>query len=367
MKSNYLDVLNASIASAPVGTSLDCLRAERAAYLARLGETATAHEEVKKIQAENRGKADARLSILLNIADGLCHYYANMGIESRDRFLRAHALSKATNNTDLTSRAASWLALVAYGAYDFDMMEMYLDQSWFSGRGDQSSKVRALLIVALTIHLANRFDLARQWYQRARYFAAEVEDSASMSAIMHNMTSIWSANRRNSTLGGIETEDKSKNALLSAISTANFDDLIGATSLPSFTPLIQAQILSIDGRSKEALELYEPHLGNLRIQSVPGWQKWLLADRAWCLLQSGYADRAKNEFDTLFEVLSEDDHVDDLAASLTRLSSGYRILGVEERSQQCGMRSLDCWAAFARLQQQMLRKMERFSSWVTEG
>lgn len=367
MKSSYLEVLNASIASAPMGSSRYCLRAERAAYLARLGETATAREEVRTIQIENSAKAEARLSILLNIADGLCHYYENMGVESRDRLLRAYALSKATNHHDLTSKAASWLALIAYGNYDFDTMAMYLDQSWSLGRGDQPTKARALLIVALTTHLANRFDLARQWYQRARYFAAEVEDSASTSAIMHNMTSIWSANLRNSTLGGIETGDRSTTALLGAISTMNFDDLVGTTSLPSFTPLIQAQILSIDGRSEEALELYEAHLVNLRIQSVPGWQKWLFADRAWCLLQSGYADRAKSEFDALFEVLSERDHVDDLAASLTRLSIGYRLLGVEDRSQQCETRSQDCWAAFARLQQQMVRRMERFSSWITQG
>lgn len=365
MRSSYLDFLNSSIASGSTGISLAYLRAERAAYLARLGETAMARNEVKVIQVENRTKADARLSVLVNIADGLCHYYDNMGDESRDRFLRAYTVARAARIHDLTSRAAAWLALVAYGSYDFDAMATYLDQSITSENTDQSSRARALLIVATTVHLANRFDLARPWYQRARYLAAEIGDGASISAIMHNMASIWSTNLRNASLGGIETADKSRTALLGVISTMNFDDLIGGTSLPIFTPLIQAQLLSIDGKIAEALELYDVHLANLKIDAVPGWQKWLLADRAWCLLQMGYADRARDEFDALFGALSEDDHVDDLAATLIRLSDGYRLLEIEERSGQCRMRAQDRWLAFAHLQGQMLQKVARFSSWLT--
>ncbi len=367
MRSSYLDVLNSRIASGSMGMSTYYLRAERAAYLASLGETALASDEIREIKAENRINADARLSVLINIADGLCHYYDNMGNESRDRFMRAYTVAKAAKIYDLASRAAVWLALVAYGAYDFDAMVGYLDQSITSNNRDQSSRPRALLIVATTIHLANRFDLAKPWYQRARYFAAEIGDGASISAIMHNMASIWSTNHRNATLGGIETADNSRTALLGATSTMNFDDLVGGTSLPSFTPLIQAQMLSIDGKFEEALKLYDAHLASLRISSVPGWQKWLLADRAWCLLQMGYADRAKDEFDALFEAFSEDNHVDDVAATLTRLSDGYRILGFEARSRQCGMRAQDRWLAFADLQGQMLQKVARFSSWLTDG
>lgn len=366
MRSSYLDVLNSSIAEGSKGINTYYLRAERAAYLARLGETSLARDEVKFMQAENRIKADARLSVLTNIADGLCHYYDNMGNESRDRLLRAYSIAKAAKISDLTSRAATWLALLAYGAYDFDAMVMYLGQSMTPDNTDRSSRARALLTVATTTHLANRFDLAKPWYHRARYFAAEIGDGASISAIMHNMASIWSTNLRNAALGGIETADKSRMALLGVISTMNFDDLVGGTSLPSFTPLVQAQILSIDGKVEEALGFYDVHLTTLRINAVPGWQKWLLADRAWCLLKMGYADRARNDFDALFEALSEGDHVDDVAATLTRLSDGYRLLGFEERSRQCGMRAQDRWLAFSDLQGQMLQKVARFSPWLTD-
>lgn len=367
MRSSYLDVLNASIASGTLGVSIDYLRAERAAYLARLGETAVARDQLKEIKAENQTKIDARLSILVNIADGLCYYYENMGKESRDRFLRAYAIAKATRCADLSSRAATWLALVAYGAYDFDTMSLYLEESIVSEEIDRASRVRAFLIVALTLHLANRFDMAKPWYHKARYLAAEIGDGASISAIMHNMASIWSTNLRNATLGGIETSDKSRTALLGTFSTMNFDDLVGSASLPSFTPLIQAQILSIEGRISEAIELYDLHLDSLRIHAVPGWQKWLLADRAWCMLQTGRTDRARDEFDALLGTFCETDHVDDLAAALTRLSDGYRLLGADEHSRQCGKRAQDCWLAFSHLQGEMLKKMEKFSSWLAEN
>lgn len=354
MKSRYLTVLNESIGQTGPGAKLNHLLAERAAYLARLGDLAGAREEIKNIRAQGEGLTDGRLTVLINLSDGLYHYYQNMSLQSRDRLSRAFALAIATGNFDLASRASAWLALLAYGAYDFVAVAKHLSASKDPQERDSIAEARNALTIAMVIHLANRFDLAKPWYKKAHNTAAEVEDDAMISAILHNMSSLWLTNIRNFHLGSIETSDKSSMVLAGVRSTLNFDEIVGSTTQPVFTPLMRAQLLSSEGKYSEALTLYQGHVDRLDIEAVHGWQKWLQADRAWCMLQAGEWEGAKEEFDRILLTISGKDHVDDVGATLRRISQGYGVLGMTEQSLQCGLRADDCWLAFRRLQVEML-------------
>lgn len=363
MNSRYLLALKERIERTESEADLVHLLAERAAYLARLGDVISARDDINYIRVRVRVGGDARLSILLNFADGLCHYYQNMGNESRDRLARAYAIAVATGDFEMASRSAAWLALLAYGVYDFSAMSMHLAASATATSGDPISKARNFLTIAQTIHLANRFDLARKWYQQARFLANKVEDDAMISALLHNMSSISVANIRNAELGGIETVDRSTIAMAGVSSTQNFDDMMGATSQPVFTPLARAQLLSTEGKYSEALDLYESNMYKLEIEAAHGWQKWLLADRAWCFLNIGAPDRARSEFERVLEMMSDRDHVDDRAATLKQISKGYRMLGLEADALRCAGLAEDCWASFRQLQSDMLAMTTNNSSW----
>jgi tetratricopeptide (TPR) repeat protein len=361
MKSRYLAALNESISQTSPGAKLNHLLAERAAYLARLGDLAAAREEIKNIRALGEGLTDGRLTVLINLSDGLYHYYKNMGLQSRDRLSRAFALAIATGNFDLASRAAAWLALLAYGAYDFVAVAKHLTASNDLQDRDSIAEARNALTIAMVIHLANRFDLAKPWYKKAHSLAAEVEDDAMISAILHNMSSLWLTNIRNSHLGSIETSDKSSMVMAGVRSTLNFDEIVGSTSQPAFTPLMRAQLLSSEGKYSEALTMYQGHVDSLDIEAVHGWQKWLQADRAWCVLQAGQRDGAKDEFDRILLAISDGDHVDDVGATLRRISQGYGALGMTEQSLQCALRADECWLVFRRLQVEMLNIASAFT------
>ncbi len=365
MSSRYLAALNRSIDQSSPSLNLSCLRAERAAYLARLGDVAGAHEEIRSIRAQE-AEADGRLTALINLADGLCHYYRSMSSESHDRFSRAYAIAMATRNFDVASRASAWLALLAYGAYDFTAISRHISLSDGVRYNDPICAARNSLTIAQILHLANRFDLARVWYQRAHRMAAEIEDDAMISAILHNMSSLWVANIRNQTLGMIETADRDALASVGVHSTLNFDEIVGSTSQPSFTPLMRAQLLSTQGRYSEALELYNIHLDRLNIEAVHGWQQWLFTDHAWCMLHCGEKFSARDEFDRLSRTLSDSDHVDDVGAAFRRISQGYEALGIEQESHQYGLRADTCWRTFRSLQAEMLVVASSYSSWLTE-
>lgn len=362
MNSRLLARLDAEIAVTAPGEELDILLAERSAYLARLGYVVTAREEVDALRARLIARPSAKVSALAQIADGLCHYYTDMGPAARDRFLRAHALARAACLDDVVARAASWLALLQYGAHQFADMASSLTES-FSGRSlrDPGMLARSCLVVGQTVHLANRFDLALSWYRRARQLSAEIEDEATISALLHNMASIWATNSRNAVLGGPSTTDSSRQALAGALSTLNFDELVGLTNLSILTPLLRAQICSVEGDSDQALALYDEHLDALSVKGAQGWRVWLLADKAWCQLEVGRVQAARKTLGVAEGLLGEGMHADDQAAAHARLAAAYDRLGAATAAHLCRQRASECWRHFVDLQELMLSAIESSS------
>lgn len=362
MRSRHLARLESQIAASGAGEDRDALVAERVSYLARLGQIDQARDELRSLRAGLTSARSPRVSVLAHIADGLCHYYANMGVEAKDRFLRAHAVARATGLDALVARSASWLALIQYGAYQFADMAKSLDESLsVSANADAATQARACLVIAQCIHLANRFDLALPWYRRARILAAEIEDEATISALMHNMASIWASNVRNASLGGPPTSDSSRQALAGAVSTLNFDDLVGLSTLGIFTPLLQAQLFSVEEEFDQALVLYTEHLDALNVQAVVGWQAWLLADKGWCQLKAGQRQASEQTLVLVNDLIVKDIHVDDRAAALTRLSQAHSEMGKTALANEHRLQAAESWQTFAALQQSMLAAIESSS------
>ncbi|MEW5918471.1 MAG: hypothetical protein AB1762_18865 [Gemmatimonadota bacterium] len=358
MKSRLIDRLESRIADAKVESERDRFIAQRAALLARAGQIAAARDEIAALRQKYASSGSAELTILINIADGLGHYFEDMGPQAEDRFRRALMLARAIQDQELAAHAASWLALVHYGAYRFSDMARLLDESLCTVEIRNSETLaRFSLTIAQTFHLANRFDIALSWYRRTQRYASLIEDEMMLSALMHNMASIWAANARNALLGGPSTSDESSQALLGTLSTLNFDEMVGLSGLSVFTPLLQAQILSLEKRYVEAQRLYARYHGSFNLHAVPGWQAWLAVDRGWCELQIGNSHVARSLFEDANLRLSSDLHVDDRAATLARLAQGFEALGESSVSESLQLQAAKCWGEFALLQKSMLRTM----------
>lgn len=361
MKSRFLARLDEEIAVTSDRFGRRSLLAERAAYQARLGEIELARRDLGNAQAENDLEPHARVSILINIADGLCHYFEDMSPAANDRYQRARALAHASGQADLQARADSYIALLEYGAHRFEQMFRHLDAATEGvSMSDKQTLCRICMIVGQTLHLANRFDLAAKCYRSAKFFANEVSDDASMSAILHNMASIRSVNLRNFRLGGIETRDESEVTWLQADSTWNFDKIIGSTGLGVLTPLMKAQLLSLENRYDEALAIYNSTLPNMSLQALGGWQSWLLADMAWCNLRLGFPEKARVGFDRAVMEVNEDHHLDDRGAIFTRLSEGMVIIGDMDLADSYKLVADQAWKSFTSLQDAMREKALQF-------
>lgn len=167
------------------------------------------------------------------------------------------------------------------------------------------------------------------------------------------MASIWAVNWRNSQLGNISTKDNPEIAKVGANSTSNFDQIIGANALATLTPLMKAQILSLECNYEEALKIYSLMLPNLSLKALGGWKSWLLSDMAWCNLHLGNIDDAKVGFESSLQELREEHHLDDRAATFSRLSEGLEILNQKEFADASRLKAIQAWKEFTQLQAKM--------------
>jgi hypothetical protein len=354
MNSRLLQALDEKIAGS-TGPAKNHLRADRAAYLARAGRIEEAWEEILSIRRNHSAFDDSRLSALLNFAEGLFHYYKDVSPTAGDRFARARALAQIGGHTDVAGRAISWLGLTYYGSYRFNDVCHCIDECIVGiGCTDSTALARTSLTIAIATHLANRFDLAMPWYRRTHLFAVETNDEAMISAMLHNMASLWLSNCRNSQLGGPTTADRSRQALMGALSSFNFDGLVGLSALEVLTPLLEAQICSLEADHDRAADLYDRCHTDFDVQSIHNWGTWMLADREWCRLRAGKTDGAVSTLDSVHESLRKMQHVDEQAATLARLADSWRMLGEEERARHSEVAAQHYWREFSELQMRIL-------------
>ena len=201
--SRLLTRLEADIAAAPDPVAADCLRAERASYLARQGRFDEAREVLEQLRARYGANPEVQVSVRMHLVEGLLSYFTSLGSPARDKLLRAHALSAAAGLTSLRALCAAWLAHIDFCTHRFrQMADNVREALTLSASSDTAVKARANLVAAEALHLANRYDLAGPHYQRSRVAANADGDDATISALMHNMTTIQVTTWRQVTLSG---------------------------------------------------------------------------------------------------------------------------------------------------------------------
>lgn len=363
MKSIYLEHLNRKIDAATQLAEQCYLRAERAGFLARFGELENARQEVQEVKTINLTLRNGRVSVAIGIADGLCKYYGGSDTEAYEILKRARVLGVALGQSDLIAKAACWLAFLEYGSQSFERMFHFMSESVSNNTEseDPSTSARLALLLAQTLHLGNRFDLASSWYRAAHAYASSASDGATISALMHNMASIWTTNTRNEVLGGMKTSDTGRIALAGAISTLNLDSLLGSTSFDYFTPLMLAQLHSLEGKWAEAICLYQDRITNVELRAAKGWQAWMLSDLGWCLLKSGKTQEAQSYIDAAKKAVRSDQHPDDQAATYRRLADSSVEIGQNEEVEGFRQRSDLKWREYLSLQKHQLNQAMEFA------
>jgi hypothetical protein len=164
-----------------------CLRAERAALLARQGLLDEARAELASIHGRYDGRPNAVVSAWTSLAEGLVIYFENLGDAARDKIMRSLALSEAIRAKSILALSAAWLAQMDFSRLDFEPMVQHLSVALrTAGSSQHSALSRASLVVAQAYHWAERLDLALPWYGRARQHASTEGDESTINALMQH-------------------------------------------------------------------------------------------------------------------------------------------------------------------------------------
>jgi tetratricopeptide (TPR) repeat protein len=353
--SRLLIQLDAQIAAADDPFAADCLRAERACYLARQGRFQDARITLDMLRERYAIHPRASMSAWLSLAEGLMIYFLDMNPRSRDRVLRAYAISGAAGLSSLHALSAAWLAQMDFARLNLESMAHHVNQALkIADLDHHAARSRASLVVAQALHTAGRMDLALPWYERTRAHALEAGDDAAISALIHNMAGNQLDSLRLTKLTGRTDFNVGKHAMLGNKSTAHFDRMIGASSLDILNPIRSAQILSLLGEPTRALALYEEHMAAGIDQGLRRLQSDLLSDQAWCRVRVGQHDAARADAVAAEGYLIPETQIDDKAATHSRLALVYAGLGEEERARRHENLAAEAWKAFGQLQNRIL-------------
>jgi tetratricopeptide (TPR) repeat protein len=360
MNSRLLRHLDAAIAAASRPVQADCLRAERAALLARQGEMAEARGVISSLQMQYAREPNPLVSAWLSLAEGLASYFSNLSRSARDKIQRAYALSAAARDTRLHALAAAWLAHMDYAEYDLEAMGRYVAESFRLAEPDHhSARARACLVVALAYHFGGRFESAQPWYGKARLHASAEGDEAMLSAIMYNMAGLLADQSRHAMMKGEPDAAVVRRAMISLETASNLDALIGIASLDSLVPLHRARVLALQGQWADAVRLYEAHFSDGLLQGLDRMRSSLGADLAWCRLQLGQIEQAAKEALAAEVAVSHDRDVDDRAAAHSRLAQVFTGLGQHEAAARHREQAEIDWRAHERDQAQALACIDK--------
>jgi hypothetical protein len=332
-RSRLLGALEASIKAAAHPIEAQCLRAERAALLARQGQLERARGVIDELQSQLAWQPNnTMLRAWLSLAEGLHSYYDVIGLAGRESVELAYALAQECPGAPgqrLRATTAAWLANMAFAYDEFPRMAALVREALDTAApGHRGARARATLVAGFAYHYAGRDEAAQHWYEASRRHAIAEGDEAHLSALMHNQAWMRASQVRLAVLFDTPGDDKAlAHALMSAESIGHYDAGIGTASLGSLVPMLRAQVLTAQGRWSEAGALFDTHFDAAMSEGLKRIAPCLLADRAWCDWHDGRPDRARAHTGAAEQALADPIDIDDRAMALARLAQVHDALG----------------------------------------
>jgi hypothetical protein len=323
-----LDGEIAAVASMPARCAV--LQVQRAILWLRHGREAEAREALDRLHAQALATPRVELAAWLHLAEGLWTYFSAFGGDARDRVRRARVMAAAAGLPALQALADAWLAQMAFVGRDIDALIRHAGAALAAlAPDDHGASYRIATALASAWSRAAGEAAAAPWYAWARRHAVAEGDDAGLAALHYNQTLMRGLRIRHAALLGEAGEAPA--VLLGVESIDRFDDAVGGSARADLTPLLRAQLLTVQGDHAEAAALLEAQLPAALAAGLARIGLSLLADLAWCWANSGQALRARALADqAAVEVQAEDEHccdIDERAALHARLAQVYGRLG----------------------------------------
>jgi hypothetical protein len=329
--------LDAAVAAATNPIERRCREAERAALWARQGKLSQAQAVVDALRSEAAFQPMPLPDAWLAWADGVLAYYGDLGREAGVQLQAAHQLAldlaaKRPAARELAGLTAAWLALHTFSRHDPPHMAALIRRAFeLSEVHHHAVRARASLAAAFAYHLAGQADQAQPWNDLSRRHAVADGDEAHLSALMFNQASARANQARLVHLFAQDNEQALARdiaqALMVAESVDRFDDGIGTAALRSLVPMLQARMLTAQGRWEDALAVFDARLEQALREGMGYEAPSLHADAAWCAWNLRREERCQAALAASQASLQASVDPDDQAMALARLAQVRHAMG----------------------------------------
>lgn len=346
LRSQLAERLDAEIAAAAaVPARCAVLQAQRAILWLRHGHDVEARKELNRLQARALVHPNVELAAWLHLAEGLRAYFSAFGGSARDRVRRAHVMATAAGATSLRSLCDAWLAQMAFVDRDIDGVIAHA-KAVLASHVDDATSCRVASALGMSWDLAKKQPMAAVWYAWGRRAAGNEGDAAGLSAMIYNQAQMRVLHIRHAAFAG--DVGAMPVALLGVDSIHNYDGAVGGSARQDLTPLLRAQLLTVEGDFAAAATLLETHLPEAVAAGLARVGGSLLADLAWCWANTGQGQRARALADqAAVEVLAEDSphcDLDERAALHARLAQVYARLHEDGLAARQADAAAEAWA-----------------------
>jgi len=202
------------------------------------------------------------------------------------------------------------------------------------------------MVLADGLNLAGCVQDARRWYKVARQHAVTDGDIAMQNVMLYNAAA-YSVSHL--TLADcFQTVDPSEleRATLEVASACNLNGALGITHLQSLMPIMQAELLVVKRAWQEAADLIDQNIDALVRDGQQRLQPRLLAQRAWCRVNTGEIASASADVASATTLIDDCADLDDLAVLHFRLATTLDAIG-DSTSAQVHLKSArDCLNLF---------------------
>lgn len=335
MSTRLVERLEREIAQAEDPMERECLKAQRAAVIARLGMLDQAKFTLAGLRTQSRRHGQPRLQAWVHFVDGSIHYFsAAHSARSLRGFQEARDAALKSGDTRLQALASAWLAAAKMQCgRDAALLDVLGEAFRLAAPDDHATLSRAWLVLANMADYGDRFDESMRCYDRVRTHAVADGDSTAVSLMMYNRANSLISHHVRRELFGTATATAVERVLAEIESTANLDWGLGNTALASFAQVVRAEALTVVGRWAEAIALIDQYLDRHMKETSPASGARFLAHRAWCHANLQHNDQAQADAEATRICLPKVTDADDLAVAHQRLANTFKRLGQPERAQ----------------------------------
>lgn len=313
--------LDEAIAREDSPLARECLKAERAGVLARLGLMQEARFALAGLRSQAQRHRAPQLQAWVWMVDGLISHFESVAVHSGDKFRRALALATTAQDQPMMALTSAWLACCAFNASDLPALSEHLTLALqLAGPDHHAVHTRLGLVLGDAYRFAGDEPRSRLWYQLARRHAGLEGDTSMMSALLYNATAMRAARIGLDDAFGQANLDEARQALLEVESTINYDDGAGSAALAATVRLVRAQMMLVLGRLDEALVQFDACRPGAVAQGSAHRDARFAAERAWCLVQLGQHERARQDMGEAQAALATTQDADDRATAHARLA-----------------------------------------------